>query len=222
MYLISVYFDDNSNKILQRYIDQIALKTGNHFMTEHKVPPHMTISSIEARSVSVLQPAFESLRGTLKQGEIQLVSVGQLLPYVIYTTPVMNSYLLELSECIYEAFKEIPQTSISRYYRPLSWLPHVTLGKTLDKDQMQKAFAVMKDSFAPFYFNNRIERVLNVKHIFIKVIYNHKFSSWIYNPIFTHSKIFIIVKFTDIIVGRVVRRNYFNDEIRCSIASLSI
>ena len=186
MYLISVYFDDNSNKILQRYIDQIALKTGNHFMTEHKVPPHMTISSIEARSVSVLQPAFESLRGTLKQGEIQLVSVGQLLPYVIYTTPVMNSYLLELSECIYEAFKEIPQTSISRYYRPLSWLPHVTLGKTLDKDQMQKAFAVMQDSFAPFYFNNRIERVLNVKHIFIKVIYNHNFSSWIYNPIFTY------------------------------------
>ena len=72
------------------------------------------------------------------------------MPYVIYTTPVMNPYLLELSECIYEAFKEIPQTSISRYYRPLSWLPHVTLGKTLDKDQMQKAFAVMQGNFAPF------------------------------------------------------------------------
>ena len=115
MYLISVYFDEYSSKILQRYIDQIALKTGNHFMTENNVPPHMTISSIEARSVGILQPAFESLRGALKQGEIQFVSVGQLLPYVFYTTPVMNSYLLELSECIYEAFKEIPQTSISRY-----------------------------------------------------------------------------------------------------------
>lgn len=150
MYLISVYFDEHSNKILQRYIDQIALKTGNHFMTEHNVPPHMTISSIEARSVGILQPAFESLRGALKQGEIQFVSVGQLLPYVFYTIPVMNSYLLELSECIYEAFKEIPETSISRYYRPLSWLPHVTLGKTLGKEQMKKAFTVMQDSFSPF------------------------------------------------------------------------
>ena len=150
MYLISVYFDDNTNRKLQRYIDQIALKTGNHFMTEHKVPPHMTISSIEARSVSVLQPAFESLRGTLTQGEIQFVSVGQLLPYVFYATPVMNAYLLKLSDCTYGAFKEIPETSISRYYRPLSRLPHVTLGKTLDKEQMKKAFAVMQESFAPF------------------------------------------------------------------------
>ena len=150
MYLISVYFDKHSNKILQRYIDQIALKTGNHFMTEHNVPPHMTISSIEARSVSVLQPAFESLRGTLTQGEIQFVSVGQLLPYVFYATPVMNSYLLRLSDCIYGAFKEIPETSISRYYRPLSWLPHVTLGKMLDMEQMQKAFTVMQESFVPF------------------------------------------------------------------------
>ena len=150
MYLISVYFDEHSNKILQRYIDQIAHKSGNHFMTEHNVPPHMTISSIEARGVGILQPAFESLRGTLKQGEIQFVSVGQLLPYVLYTTPVMNAYLLKLSECIYGAFNEMPETSISRYYRPLSWLPHVTLGKTLDKEQMQKAFAVMQESFAPF------------------------------------------------------------------------
>ena len=150
MYLISVYFDKHSNKILQRYIDQIALKSGNHFMTEHNVPPHMTISSIEARSVSVLEPAFESLQGTLTQGEIQFVSVGQLLPYVFYATPVMNAYLLKLSDCIYGAFKEIPETSISRYYRPLSWLPHVTLGKTLDKEQMKKAFAVMQESFAPF------------------------------------------------------------------------
>lgn len=140
MYLISVYFDEHSNKILQRYIDQIALKTGNHFMTEHNVSLHMTISSIEERGIGILHPAFESLRGTLKQGEIQLVSVGQLLPYVIYTTPVMNPYLLELSECIYEAFKEIPQTSISRYYRPLSWFPYVSLGKTLDKDLISVCF----------------------------------------------------------------------------------
>ena len=61
MYLISVYFDDKTNRILQRYINQIAERTGNAFMTEKNVPPHMTISSIEARSVDVLIPAFESL-----------------------------------------------------------------------------------------------------------------------------------------------------------------
>lgn len=42
MYLISIYFDKQTNKTLQWYIDKIAEKTGNHFMIENRVPPHMT------------------------------------------------------------------------------------------------------------------------------------------------------------------------------------
>lgn len=50
----------------------------------------------------------------------------------------MNKYLLELSQQVYEVYKNIPETSVSRYYKPLSWLPHVTLGKTLDREQMKR------------------------------------------------------------------------------------
>ena len=150
MYLISVYFDEKTNRILQRYINQIAEKTGNTFMTDNHVPLHMTISSIEARGIEVLLPIFENLEGALPAGEIQFVSVGQLLPYVMYVTPVMNEYLLDLSKTIFESYKTIPETSFSKYYQPLSWLPHVTIGKTLDRKQMQAAFEVMQDGFAPF------------------------------------------------------------------------
>lgn len=150
MYLISVYFDEKANKILQRYMEQIAQKTGNTFMTCNRVPPHMTISSIEARSEEVLLSPFSKLRGTIQKGDIQFVSVGQLLPYVMYATPVLNDYLQGLSYQIYQSVKNIPETSVSKYYRPMSWLPHVTLGKTLTKEQMQTAFAVMQDSFQTF------------------------------------------------------------------------
>ena len=34
MYLISAYFDEKTNRIINRYINQIAAKTGNPFMTE--------------------------------------------------------------------------------------------------------------------------------------------------------------------------------------------
>lgn len=156
MYLISAYFDESTNRILQKYIDRIAEATGNDFMTENHVPPHMTISSIEARNPEVLLPAFESLRGRIHPGSIQFVTTGQLLPYVIYTAPVLNSYLQELSETVYAAFADIKDTRISRFYRPYSWLPHVTLGKTLDKTQMQQAFALMQDAFA--VMESRIER----------------------------------------------------------------
>lgn len=157
MYLISVYFDEKTNKTLKRYIDKLAEATGNDFMVSHKVPPHMTISAIEARNVDSLVSTFSSLESSLKAGTINVVSVGQLFPYVIYGGVVMNEYLLDLSNLVYKAFKDIPDTSISKYYQPLSWLPHITLGKTLDKDQMMKAFGVMQENFVPI--NARVTQI---------------------------------------------------------------
>ncbi|RAZ16572.1 hypothetical protein DK853_51875, partial [Klebsiella oxytoca] len=37
-----------------------------------------------------------------------------------------------------------------RFYQPHSWLPHVTLGKTLSKEQMRMAFSVVQDRFSVF------------------------------------------------------------------------
>lgn len=150
MYLISVYFDEKTNRILERYISQIAQATGNTFMTANRVPPHMTVSAIEAKSVEAIQPAFESLLEKLSGGPVQFVSVGQLLPYVFYATPVLNAYLQDLSNQVYEAVKDIDETRVSNYYKPMSWLPHVTLGKTLDKEQMRIAFQVLQERFSPF------------------------------------------------------------------------
>ena len=65
MYLISAYFDEESDRTIRRYIEKVAEKTGNRFMIDNNVPPHMTISSIEARSVEDLIPAFDSLEGKL-------------------------------------------------------------------------------------------------------------------------------------------------------------
>ena len=145
MYLISVYFDEKTNRILERYISQIAQATGNTFMTVNHVPAHMTLSSIE-----VIQPVFEALEGKLQSGSVQFVSVGQLLPYVFYATPVLNGYLQDLSNQVYHAVKDIDETRVSKYYKPMSWLPHVTLGKTLNREQMQIAFQVMQERFSPF------------------------------------------------------------------------
>ncbi len=65
MYLVSVYFDKTAEHILQRYINKIAEKTGNSFMTDNSVPPHMTISAIEARSEKSLLGAMDNLQNSL-------------------------------------------------------------------------------------------------------------------------------------------------------------
>lgn len=151
MYLISAYFDDQTNKTLDRYVRLIAEQTGNDFMISHKVPAHLTISAIEAKSVEVLrQPLVTGVSGgSLSPGEFYIASVGQLLPYVFYAAPVLNDYLLDLSERVYQMMVDIPETTVSKYYRPGSWLPHITLAKTLEKDQMLKAFGLMQNHFQP-------------------------------------------------------------------------
>ena len=150
MYLVSVYFDKITTKRIQTLIDQIALTSGNHYMIEKQVPPHMTLSAIEARSVDLFIPTIKQLENKLYSGTIQFVTVGQLFPYVLYTMPVLNPYLQELALQINNAVSGIPETTISKYYRPQSWLPHVTLAKTLSKEEMQRAFCVVQERFSFF------------------------------------------------------------------------
>ena len=101
MYLISAYFDENTNEILKHLQQKIADKTGNDFMIRNNVMPHLTISAIEARNVDVLIPAFEKVcreklqpldeKGVVNvNNTINIVSVGQLFPRVIYAAPVLN------------------------------------------------------------------------------------------------------------------------------------
>ena len=145
MYLISAYFDENTTNVLNGYIEKVAQATGNDFMVAHNVPPHLTLSAIEARSVDVLVPAFEMLDGRISKGDISLITVGQLMPKILYVAPYLNEYLQNLEQQILDCFKAIPDTTISNYYRPFSWLPHITLAKTLNREQMVTAVQMMED-----------------------------------------------------------------------------
>jgi len=120
MYLISVYFDTTTTKRLQSLICQIAAVSGNTYMTQNHVPPHLTLSAVEARNVEVLLPPIQALEGKLSSGKVQFVSVGQLLPYVLFLAPVLNSYLMDLAQQVYNAISPIADTKISKYYRPFS------------------------------------------------------------------------------------------------------
>ena len=149
MYLISAYFDENTSRIISRYIEGVADVTGNDFMIANKVPPHLTVMSIEARNPRQLEGAFEGTCKLLSSDEIVIPTLGQLLPYVIYSGLVLNEYLLDMQKKFYDAMKDIPDTSISKFYTPYSWMPHITIGKTLSKEQMNLAFEYMQKSFAP-------------------------------------------------------------------------
>lgn len=150
MYLISIYFDAKTNGVMQRYINRIAEKTGNNFMTEKNVPPHITVSAFETKEEEQVILALERVVGAQQAGKISWVSVGQFFPYVLYLTPLLDEYLHQMSCNIFRELSVIPQTIINQYYRPFQWLPHATLGKKLTKEEMRLAFEVMQEQFEVF------------------------------------------------------------------------
>ncbi len=150
MYLVSIYFDENSNKEIQRYIDEVAAKSGNHYMIDGKVLPHVTVASFdtdnEENAVSVLYEVAKKM----ESGTITWVSVGLFLPYVIYLAPVLDEYLHGVSVSVHEKLKKIQVKDFGKYYQPFSWMPHTTIGKRLSDEELTIACGILQKQFRPF------------------------------------------------------------------------
>ena len=149
MYLISIYFDIDSEKKLKSYMKHVAKATGNTFLHDNHVPPHITVVAVETKQEDVLISRIEELIKTLSCGEIKFVSVGSFAAKVIYVQPVLNEYLHNLSVELSKELGQIEETILSPYYQPFSWLAHCTIGKQLTKEQMQQAFEVLSNEFVP-------------------------------------------------------------------------
>jgi hypothetical protein len=150
MYLVSIYFDDKTNRIIQQYIDKVAQETGNIYMKEMEVPQHMTSTAFETLSEAQAVEALARAAKRLNQGKVLWASVGQFFPYVLFISPVLNQYLHEISEIVHEEFAKIEDLKFHPQYLPFSWQPHTTVGKKLSQEEMRLAFEVMQKQFAVF------------------------------------------------------------------------
>lgn len=149
MYLISIYFEEDTEKKLKNMIQNVANETGNTFMLDNHVPPHITVAAVETKYEDALVARMEEMIKQLSCGEIKFVSTGSFSSKVIYVQPVLNEYLHNLSVALLQELSQIEDTIPSPYYQPFSWLPHCTIAKQLTKEQMQQAFAVLQNEFVP-------------------------------------------------------------------------
>lgn len=150
MYLISIYFDEKTDKEIRYLMGQIAKNTGNTTLLDDNVPPHITISAFETKDETNAIEVLANCCENLTKGELHWTSVSTFLPYVIYLSPVLNKYLLDMSQTIFDHFSTVENISINKYYQPFSWQPHTTVGRKLSEEEMQFAFKTLQKQFAPF------------------------------------------------------------------------
>lgn len=150
MYLISIYFDEKTDKKIRYLMDRIAKNTGNATLLDNKVPPHITISAFETKDETMAITCLQKCCEKLSKGDLQWTSVSTFLPYVIYLSPVLNEYLFDISKTVFDEFSTIESISINKYYQPFSWQPHTTVGRKLSEEEMQLAFKTLQKHFVPF------------------------------------------------------------------------
>ena len=152
-YLISLYFDDNTNKQIYGYIEKVAVVTGNDYMLANHVPPHITVSSFEVHAnvennvIKQLEDMISMALQDIAVGDVQWVGSGAFMNSVLYLTPVLNAYLLDIMQKMYDIVKDCSDIEVSKFYRPFQWLPHTTIGKKMSPEELIGGFGVVQSDF---------------------------------------------------------------------------
>lgn len=150
MYLVSLYFDEKTNQRLKQYIEQVAKKTGNTFMIDGNVPPHITVGAFESKAPQIeLIEALNHVLDNIDVDFVQLVSVGSFQNSSVFLFAVYSEYLHKMCKCVCKALENVENTIIRRNYQPFNWMPHVTIGKTLSREEQFAAFGVLQQNFSP-------------------------------------------------------------------------
>ena len=158
MYLISIYFDEKTEYTMQTYINQVARATGNTFMLDGNIPPHITLLAFEAmdegKAIEILERYVNKYTQQQREGKNErklfFASIGTFKGQTIYVEPVLNQYLHNMSSELYSLYEGQSGIKFSPYYKPFGWIPHMSVGKHLDEEQMPEAFRVLNKQYTAF------------------------------------------------------------------------
>ena len=153
MYLISIYFDKCTNDKVQSLVNQIASVTGNTFIVDNKIPPHITLLAFDIPCEERAIELFEKNVTDFIKGELFFASVGVFKKRVIYIESVLNEYLHNMSMEIYNKLEGVDGIKFSPYYKPFGWMPHISIGKHLDQNELEKGMSLLIRQFEAFTGN---------------------------------------------------------------------
>lgn len=140
MYLVSLYFDEQTNEYLKHLMKQVYKKIGNDSMMD--IPAHLTLASFHDEEQQALESFYKIIAKPL---ELEFVSIGFFLPSVLYVQPLLSK---ELEELMNEVHGHIQKGSDK--YQPYHWIPHITLCKYLKNSQLSSCLEAVQNEFKPF------------------------------------------------------------------------
>ena len=134
---------------MQSYINQVANLVGNTFMLDGKITPHITLLGFQGKNEDEIIKVMDKCVGNIEAGNIYFASIGEFKGQVIYAQPILNEYLHNLSRKVYSVYEDVEGITFNTFYKPFSWIPHMSIGKHLDDNQIVDGFKYLAKNFVP-------------------------------------------------------------------------
>ena len=149
-YAIVLYFDDTTNKIIGNIIERAASLSGNNYMLDINIPPHVTLGCFFSDKQVDLHERVESFVKSVTPFEVTFHSIGAFEPYVLFASPVKDECLTQLNALLHESLLNSYEPAENANYLPDRWMPHCSLAVRLDAEQFAKAKAIESEIDLPF------------------------------------------------------------------------
>ena len=140
-YAISLHFTPDVNKIITSAVKSIAEVTGNNFIIENKIPPHVTIGAFHAAKdeEAKLIQMVEDFTKSQKAGILQFTEIGNFNGKVLFLKPEKDGFLAQINTDLHSILLPEFEKAENGYYMPEIWFPHSTLATRLNQSQFEKA-----------------------------------------------------------------------------------
>ena len=150
-YAVSLHFSQKVNEIVISTLQAIADETGNRFMIENKIPPHITIGAFHAarEEEAKLLQLVEGFAQGHKAGTVQFSEVGDFNSKVLFLKPEINLFLSEINKELHTLLLPEFEKAENGYYLPDIWFPHTTLATRLNQSQFSAAEEIAKKISLP-------------------------------------------------------------------------
>lgn len=137
-YAVVLYFDSETSDRLHQAIADVSVITGNHYMIDVKIPPHITIGLFYSEESDSIIEKCEELLKRMEPFEVKFSGAGAFRPRVIYASPIKDSCLEHINSIVHEMFLSNFQAADQENYIPAKWVPHCGLAVKLEEEQFKK------------------------------------------------------------------------------------
>lgn len=143
-YAVSLHFSADVNDIIASAVKSIAEVTGCNFITENKIPPHVTIGAFHAvkEDEEKLIQTVKDFAKAQKADAVHFKEIGNFNEKVLFLKPEKNNFLTQINSELHKTLLPEFEKAENGYYLPEFWFPHTTLATRLSKIQFAKALKI--------------------------------------------------------------------------------